>query len=107
MDIAVRVYGLTAGLPKHEQYGLSSQMQRAAVSIASNIAEGHAKSFTKDYLRHLAIARGSLAELETQLMITVRLNYLDAKSVGVVLQSLDELSRMLRSLQKALRSKLP
>ena len=69
MELAKEVYLLTRGFPKHETYGLSSQMQRAAVSIPANIAEGHAKDSTKDYLRHLSIARGSLAELDTHLIL--------------------------------------
>ena len=65
MDLVIAVYRLTDSFPKREVYGLASQMQRAAVSIPSNIAEGHGLKQTQAYLRHLAIANGSLAELET------------------------------------------
>ena len=65
MDLVVRVYRLTQGFPTHELYGLTSQMRRAAVSIPSNIAEGHTRESSKEYLHHLSIAQGSLAELET------------------------------------------
>ena len=75
MDIVITIYGLTRGFPKHETYGLASQIQRAAVSIPSNIAEGHALKQTQAYARHLAIASGSLAEVETQLEIASRLGY--------------------------------
>jgi four helix bundle protein len=70
------IYRLTQNFPKHEIYGLSSQIQRAAVSIPSNIAEGHTREHTKEFLHHLSIAQASLAELETQLEIAVRLKYL-------------------------------
>ena len=70
------VYELTSRFPRSETYGLASQMQRAAVSIPSNIAEGHARESTKEYLQHLSIAQASLAELETQLEIARQLNYI-------------------------------
>jgi four helix bundle protein len=76
MHLVVAVYKLTKCFPKTEIYGLASQIQRAAVSVPSNIAEGHALKQTQAYTRHLAIANGSLAELETQLDIANRLGYL-------------------------------
>ena len=69
MDLVEQVYTLTQMFPKQEMYGLASQMQRAAVSIPSNIAEGHTRAYSKEYLHHLSIARASLAELQTQLEI--------------------------------------
>jgi len=66
VELVVEVYRLTGVLPKQETYGLVSQMQRAAVSIPSNIAEGHSREHIKEYLHHLSVAQGSLAELETQ-----------------------------------------
>jgi len=80
MDLVVAVYKLTKTFPTTELYGLTSQMQRAVVSIPSNIAEGHALKQTQAYVRHLAIASGSLAELETQLEIANRLGYLSLES---------------------------
>ncbi len=73
--LAKEVYLLTRGFPKHEVYGLSSQAQRAAVSIPANIAEGHARDSTREYLQHVSIAQGSLAELETHLILAESLNY--------------------------------
>ncbi len=87
-------------------YGLSSQMQRAAVSIPSNIAEGHGRDSTKEFLHFLSVALGSLFELETQLTLAGRLGYLDKGELENVLSRMDEISRMMRGLQKSLRSKL-
>ena len=69
MDLVEAVYGLTRAFPTHETYGLISQIRRAAVSIASNIAEGHTRHHLNEYLQHLSIAQASLAELDTQLEI--------------------------------------
>jgi four helix bundle protein len=106
MQIAELVYQLTGQLPKEESYGLTSQLRRAAVSISANIAEGHAKGFTKDYLRHLAYAIGSLAEVETLLELSVRLGFLSALSVCELNELIGEERRMLRGLQRSLRSKI-
>ena len=76
MRLVTDIYRITSAFPKSETYALASQMQRAAVSIPSNIAEGHSLKHTKAYLRHLAIASGSLSELETQIDISKRLGYL-------------------------------
>jgi four helix bundle protein len=86
MDIAKDIYLITQGFPSKEIYGLSSQMQRAAVSIPSNLAEGRAKDTTKDFLRHISIAQGSLAELETQLRLTEYLNYGDQSRINELLE---------------------
>jgi four helix bundle protein len=70
VEIALEIYRSTDGFPARELYGLTSQLRRASVSISSNIAEGHTRGATKDLIRFLAIARGSVAELETQLLIS-------------------------------------
>jgi four helix bundle protein len=106
MDLAEQIYCLTESFPKHEVYQLSSQMQRAAVSIPSNIAEGHARDSTKEFLRHLSIALGSLAELETQVIIAERRVYIEKEKLLFILNKTDETGRMLRGLQKSLKAKI-
>jgi four helix bundle protein len=106
MDIAERIFCLTQDFPKQQQYGLASQIQRAAVSIPANVAEGHGRSTTREYLRFLSIARGSLAELETELLLAKRIGFVDPLETAAVLEELDEISRMLRGLQNAIKRKL-
>ena len=98
MDLLVEVYRLAKKLPKEETYVLSDQMRRAAVSIPSNIAEGRARSSEKDFLRFLFIARGSRAEVETQLLACVRLHYLEDCDVEAALNLCAEVGRMLNSM---------
>jgi four helix bundle protein len=105
MELVVAVYKLTKSFPKIETYGLASQIQRAAVSVPSNIAEGHGLKQTQAYARHLAIANGSLTELETQLEIADRLGYLSLESRQVIDQA-SEVGRMLWGLRRSLRSRL-
>jgi four helix bundle protein len=106
IENCVAIYRATGEFPKHELYGLTSQMRRAAVSIPSNIAEGHARDSTKEYLYHLSIVLGSLAELETQLIISQRLGYLADSVANEFLEHCDHVGRMLRNLQSALRLKV-
>lgn len=107
MELAKGIYGLVKYFPKEETYGLSDQMRRAAVSIPSNIAEGHARQTTKDYIRFLYIARGSRAELETQLLLAKDLGYFQAVSeqdLDSLLALTDEIGRMLFSIITKLTS---
>ena len=106
MELVEVVYRLTGRLPATETYGLASQLQRAAVSLPSNIAEGHARESTREYLRYLLIVRGSLAELETQLLLCERLRLLSADDISPALAISDEIGKMLRGLQRSLNEKL-
>ncbi|NEO70325.1 four helix bundle protein [Moorena sp. SIO3H5] len=105
MDLVVLCYKLTSKLPKTEIYGLSSQIQRAAVSIPANIAEGKGRQHLGDYIHHLSIANGALKELETHLLITGRLSYLKNYELQPVLELSDEIGRMLNSLMEKLKEK--
>ncbi|AOY85039.2 four helix bundle protein [Moorena producens JHB] len=105
MDLVILCYQLTSKLPKTEIYGLSSQIKRAAVSIPANIAEGKGRQHLGDYIHHLSIANGSLKELETHLLITRRLSYLENSDLKPVLELSDEIGRMLNSLMEKLKDK--
>ena len=106
MELAERIYRMTKTLPDDERYGLTSQLRRAAASVPANIAEGHARESTKEYLRFLSIAVGSLAEVETYVELCVRLAYVDAARVKPLAESIAEQRRMLRALQRSLNAKL-
>lgn len=105
MDLVANVYQLTRSFPKSEIFGLVSQIQRAAVSVPSNIAEGHARGSTKEFIYFLKVSSGSLAELETQVLIAQRVKYVDSTTVDGLLHQCDELGKMLRALRKSLDSK--
>jgi four helix bundle protein len=83
IDLVAAVYRISGKFPKGEVFGLTGQMRRAAVSVPSNIAEGHTRASTKEYLNHISIAQGSLAEVETQLEIAARLGYVIRGTAGV------------------------
>mgnify|MGYP002682261666 FL=1 len=105
MDLVEGCYGLTQGFPKTENYGLSSQLQRAAVSVPSNIAEGQAREHTGEFCQFLSIAQGSLAELETHIAIAERLGYAASHDCERLLSQASEVGRMLVGLRKALKSR--
>lgn len=98
MDLVETVYRLTKNFPPAEQWGLISQMRRAAISVPSNIAEGYGRQATGEYRHHVSIGRGSLLELETQVLLATRLKYLQAFDAESVLKEIDEISRMLATL---------
>ena len=106
MDVCERIYALTRDFPTDERFGLISQLRRAAISVPANIAEGNARSSTKEYLRHLSIAIGSLAEVETFLELAARLAYGQPVAIRQLMDSIGEERRMLRGLQRSLRLKL-
>ena len=102
MNLVELIYGLTRNFPKQETYALSSQMQRAAVSVPSNIAEGHAREHIKEYLHHLSMSQASLAELETQLEIAARLGYVTRDHFNEAFDVTQSIGRQLRSLRTSL-----
>lgn len=102
MDLAEEVYRLSRAFPRSEQYALTSQITRAVVSVAANIAEGRARSTARDYANFLSIAMGSLAETETYLILAVRLGYLSNEQIEDAQELLDHVGRMLTSLRQRL-----
>jgi four helix bundle protein len=100
--LAAETYRLSAQFPKHEVYGLASQLQRPAVSVPSNIAEGQGRNSNKEFHHFLGVALGSLAELETQLPLAQQLGYLTEEIINPALQISDEVGKMLKGLQKSL-----
>jgi four helix bundle protein len=105
MDLAVQVYRLSERFPQSEQYRLTSQITRAVISVPANIAEGYARSATNDYARFLAIAKGSLMETETFLMLATRLGYLSDEQVSSALTDIIEISKMLTALRNRIQNR--
>ena len=106
IDFVTVIYDVTKVFPKEEIYGLSSQIRRAAVSIPSNIAEGAARNSTKEFLQFLYIASGSLAEIETQLIISKNLNYLSVEDFDLLNNKTIIIRSQLFGLIKHLKNKL-
>lgn len=104
--LVTAVYRTTANFPKEEVYGLTSQIKRSAVSVPSNIAEGRGKRSTRDFIRFLNIAYGSLCELETQLIIANNLTLLKTMDLEILLEASSEIARMLNGLINSLEDKL-
>lgn len=102
MDLAVLVYKLTEDFPKNEIFGLVIQMRRAAVSIPSNIAEGWTRHSTKEYVQFLSIAAGSAGELETQLILSDKLDYVNETLYNQTMDLLVEVQKMIPSVIKGL-----
>ena len=102
MDLVELVYRLTWSFPRNEINGLASQIQRAAVSVPSNIAEGHTREHTKEYLHHLSMSQASLAELETQLEIAIRLRYVSLQEARSIAEHAESLGKQLYALRNAL-----
>lgn len=106
MQLVTAVYPATQDFPKTEMYGLTNQIRRCAVSVPSNIAEGSARRTTREFIRFVNIASGSIAELETQLILAQRLGYLAEDRMAFLLKQSDEIGKMLYALQRALTERL-
>jgi four helix bundle protein len=107
MTLVKSIYALTAMFPREERYGLTSQLRRAAVSVPSNIAEGQARQSTKEFLQFISHAESSLAELETQLLLSVDLAFVQKNEISAALQEIDELQKVLSGLRRKLASLSP
>jgi len=105
MDLVEIIYGITSSFPVEERYGLISQMRRCAVSIASNIAEGHGRLTTRDWQHFLSQARGSAHELETQLMLSRRLKFGDSTRIDRALEDTEEVGRIINGLLNSTRTR--
>lgn len=105
-NLVLEVYRHTKNFPMEEGFGLTSQIRRAAVALPSNIAEGYARRYLKQYIQFLYIAYGSGAELETQLMLAKDLGYLDEKRLEYLINKDYEIERMLKALIKSLEKKV-
>lgn len=102
VDLSVEVYRITAGFPREEIYGITSQMRRCSVSIASNIAEGYGRNSRNEYRHFLGVARGSALELQTQLAIVKRLGYAQTEPLYKVEMLAEEISKILWAIRKKL-----
>lgn len=103
MDLATEVHGIVKRFPTDERYGLSAQLRRASVSIPSNIAEGKGRWTTKDFAAFLMRARGSLHEVETQILLAIRFNYLTESETSRVFEQSEEVGRLLNGLIRSLQ----
>ena len=107
MALAEQCYLLTRAFPRDEMFGLTGQIRRAAASIPANIAEGYGRDSTGEFVRFLQIAQGSLKELETHLLLSVRVGFLSGSNAEPALAHADALGRMLRSYYRRLQSRAP
>ena len=103
MDLATDIYGYTAEFPKEERYGLAGQMQRAVVSIPSNIAEGASRKSEMEFIHFLEIALGSAFELESQLIIANRIGYIEESEISELLQRLNSIQKGINHLISVIR----
>ena len=104
-QLCLEVYRVTKEFPSEEKYGLVSQIRRAAVSIPSNVAEGYGRKTTPEYIQFLYVAYGSLCELETQILLSGDLGFVDSKEIEAIEGKIGELERMLKALIKSLAAK--
>ena len=105
INLVVKVYKLTESFPKHEMYGLTNQIRRAAVSIPSNIAEGAGRNHDKEFIQFLYVTMGSLSELETQLIISEKLSYISNESLENILQDMTVIRSQAAGLIKYMKNK--
>jgi four helix bundle protein len=103
IDLVAKVYEITMTFPKNEEYGITSQIRRSAISVPSNISEGAGRDSKKEYVRFLNISIGSLSELETQMIIAQRLKYIDESSI---FDEIISIRKLLIGLKKYLKSKI-
>ena len=104
VDLVSKVYHITENFPRSEQFGITIQMRRSALSVASNIAEGAARQTKKEFTQFLHMAQGSLSELDTQFEISEKLGYLKKENIEELFQTANEIDKMISGLIKSLKS---
>ena len=104
MEMVENIYALTQSLPKDELFALTNQIRRAAISVPSNIAEGYGRQSKKEYQQFLSIANGSVCEIETQLLLCVRLGYLTEENTRETFQLLSEIGKMIIAIKQKLKA---
>jgi four helix bundle protein len=102
MQLAQRIYQVTQSFPNEERFGLTNQLRRASVSVPSNLAEGHARFGPGDFSRFISIAMGSVAEIETQILLSTELGYVRAELSRELMTDLETVGKMLRGLAKSI-----
>jgi len=107
IDLVEQIYDLTREFASEEKFGLTSQMRRAAVSVPSNIAEGYGRTHRAEYIQHLSIAKGSLVEIETQLIIAVRLRFVTKEQANPLWETMQQIGRMHTKLVASLKTQTP
>lgn len=107
MALVVGVYDLSQTFPREERFGLTAQLRRAALSVPANIAEGHGRVHRLEFIHHLSIARGSLLEVETMLLLSLELGFTKAAAVASLLETCSEVGRMGGALLRSLQRKGP
>jgi four helix bundle protein len=105
-QLCLEIYRITKGFPKEEKFGLTSQIRRAVVSVPSNIAEGYGRKTTPEYIHALYVAYGSNCELETQILFSRDLGYIEVEDMKKLQEGIGEVERMLKALIKSLEKKL-
>ncbi|MBU1121708.1 MAG: four helix bundle protein [Candidatus Omnitrophica bacterium] len=103
-ELALEVYKITRDYPRSEQYGLVSQLRRAAISVVANIAEGYERQYRKEYIQFLMIAKGSLGEVETYFLFSKDLGYINIEIYKMINDRRQEVGRLLKGLIKSLKS---
>ncbi len=106
MDLAAECYRVTKAFPKDELFGMTSQIRRSAASIPANIAEGHGREHTKEFLNHLSIARGSLMEVQTHLLLCQRVGLVSETELNQLMPSCERISQMISRLRLSLERRL-
>lgn len=103
VSLCIELYGIVKKFPENERYGLITQIQRASTSVPANIAEGWGRGSTKEYIQFLHIARGSLMELETHLIIAQKLSYIDTVNANIFQRYIEEIGKMINQLINSLK----